>query len=120
MSLLLVLCGVIGFSTLLFWALPELMRRAPASMINIPNKEYWLSPERRTLATHKFAVWSSTFGAAVNLLMVTLQLALRTPAGSPPVVPTLVPGFALGGFFVFTLCSLIWLVAAYRIPARTG
>jgi hypothetical protein len=119
MTLLLAHGCVIGFGTLLFWALPELVRRAPRWMINLPNKEYWLSPERRGIATTKFAIWADTFGTAVNVLMITLQLVLSGDTDEAMARPTFVPGFALGGFLLFTLGSLIWLVASYRIPTRT-
>lgn len=119
MSLLVVHGCVIGFGTLLFWALPELLRRAPSSMVNLPNKEYWLSPQRRGAAITKFAIWADTFGTAVNVLMITLQLVLASNADEARATPTFVPGIVLGGFLLFTLCSLIWLVASYRIPTRT-
>lgn len=110
---------VIGFGTVLFWALPELVRRAPQSMINLPNKDYWLSPERREIATTKLAIWADTFGSAVNVLMITLQLVLAGNGDHARAAPTLAPALVFGGFLLFTLCSLIWLVASYQIPTRS-
>lgn len=119
MSLLAVHGCVIGFGTLVFWLLPEFFRRAPTSMINLPNKEYWLSPQRRGIATTKFAKWTDAFGTAVNVLTITLQLVLGGDTDGTRATPTFVPGLVLGGFLLFTLCSLIWLVTSYRIPTRT-
>lgn len=119
LSVLVVHGCVIGVGTLLFWVLPELFRRAPSWMINLPNKEYWLSPQRRGIATTKFAIWTDTFGTALNVLIIILQLVLAGDPDGTRATPTIVPGLVLGGFVLFTLCSLIWLVMSYRIPTRT-
>lgn len=119
MTLLVVQGCVIGIGTVLFWVLPELVRRAPKPILSLPNKEYWLSPERREKATIKFAVWGDTVGTAVNMLMTTLQLVLAGNADEARAMPTRVPAVVLGGFLLFTLCSIIWLALAYRIPTRT-
>jgi len=98
-------CAV-GLGTALFLALPELVRHAPVRSIQIPNRDYWLTPEHRPLATAKFARWADIQGAANNLLAVTLQLALPLP-------------LVLGGFGLFTFAASIWLsYVAYRLPAQ--
>src|SRR5580765_8847227 len=33
--------------TFLFFWLPRLLRRIPPALINVPNREYWLVPERK-------------------------------------------------------------------------
>jgi uncharacterized membrane protein len=119
MSLLVMHACIIGLGTLLFLALPEFVRRAPSSMLNLPNKEYWLSPERRGIAAHKLATWSDTLGIGVNVLMITLQLVLAREVEEANVTGGIVPGLVLGGFMLFTLCSVVWLVASYRIPTRS-
>lgn len=108
---------VIGISSALFLALPELLRRAPPRSISLPNKHYWLSPEHRDQATAKLATWCSAQGTAVNLLLITLQLLLA-PNVDTSAAPTPFPALVLVGFGVFTLASMVWLSLAYRLPSR--
>lgn len=117
-EVLLVATCIISISTALFLALPALFRLAPASMLNLPNKDYWLSPERRDAATAKFVVWAGTIGTAINLLMITLQLSLGPgPSGSPDAA-NLLPSSLAMLFVAFTLGSCVWLVRSYRLPTR--
>ena len=96
-------CAV-GIGTALFLALPELVRIAPVRTIQIPNRDYWLTPEHRPLATAKFARWADIQGAANNLLAITLQLPLPLP-------------WVIGGFGLFSFALSIWLsYVAYRLP----
>ncbi len=61
--------GIAVFDFLVFAGIGFLIRRLPLSLINVPHREYWLSPERReaTLATGtNQMLW---FGAATQLFM---------------------------------------------------
>ena len=48
-------------------------RRLPVSLINLPNKDYWLAPERRDATLAWIGGWSTMFGAATLLLMMALM-----------------------------------------------
>jgi len=114
LELLLVYAGALGIGSALFLGVPELLRYAPARTISIPNKHYWLLPEHREQAACKLALWSDVQGAAVNLLMITLQLVLAPSTSGPGRTPVF--AFVLVGFGAFTLGSMIWLSLAYRLP----
>jgi hypothetical protein len=106
-----------GGTVLLLLALPWLVRALPPSLINIPNREYWLVPDRRADVHAKMAVfgaWSAAATAA--LLVVVLELVLRANLAharlaSGPMWLVIVL-FMLG-----TLGSLVWLARAFRIPS---
>lgn len=62
----------------IFLLLPAFFRRLPASMINLPNKEYWLAPERREKTLLFLTDQLNRFGVAtLSLLIATIQLAIR-------------------------------------------
>ncbi len=39
--------GVTLFVLLVFWGVGKMMAKLPDDLINVPNKKYWLAPERR-------------------------------------------------------------------------
>lgn len=115
LEVLLVYLGLVGVGTVIWLMLPHLFQRAPASMINLPHKEYWLAPERRDAATAKLSTWADLVGTALNLLMLTLQQVL-SPGRDGASSPSVVPAFATLAFLVFTLGSCVWLARSYRLP----
>lgn len=64
--------GILGFMAALFIGLPMLIRITPQEAINLPNKEYWLAPERRDLTLSYLADRMFAFGAATLALMVSV------------------------------------------------
>jgi hypothetical protein len=114
MELFIVFAGMIVLCTAISLVMPVFFRRAPASKMNIPNKEYWTAPERRGVANAKFAVWADLFGTVFNALMIPLLLMPADTAA------TLGVAILIVGLNAFGICSLIWLSRAFRVPARTG
>ena len=62
----------VAFVAILFSGIGFVLRRTPSNLINLPNKDYWLSPERRDgtigLLSRQF-LW---FGSATLLLMLDI------------------------------------------------
>lgn len=116
-ELLIVHGAVIGIGTAVFFALPALVRRGPRSWVNLPNKEYWLAPERREEAAAKLASWSSVFGTALNLLVITLQSVLAPSGTAARSTPGALPLLVTLTFVLFTAGSCVWLARSYRLPA---
>ena len=99
-----------------FW-MPRRIGRTTDKRLNLPNKEYWLAPERRagTLAYFKnFFAW---YGCAFLLLEVfAMGLAMRANFQSPPRIPT-VP--IVTAIVVFLAFNIAWVVAMFRRFSRT-
>ncbi len=53
--------------------MPILFNRLPDAFINIPNKNYWLAPERREEAVRKFSEIRDSLRAAVLLLFIGIN-----------------------------------------------
>ncbi len=70
--------GGLGLITLIALGVPRLVAWAPAALINLPNKDYWLAPERREEAIAYIGqqlMWFAT--ATLALLIITIEWAIR-------------------------------------------
>lgn len=97
-----------------------MLRGLPDSMINMPNKEYWLAPERREQTMQRLQHRMLTFGIATQLLLLyAVQLTIQANQAEPVRLSTNL-GWAIG---VYVVGSLVWtfhLLRAYRLPRPGG
>lgn len=108
-----------GFGLLFPLLLPLLslgFRALPATVINIPHREYWLSPERRE-ETNAYLVRHARWLAVLQLgLVIALHvLSVRANQQSPPHLSNAIWGFLV----VFLACVGVWawmLVRRFRAP----
>jgi len=80
--------------------------------INLPNKEYWLAPERRD-ATFAFFRRSFAWYGCVLLLMLVLTMGLAIQANftAPPRMPA---GPILSIIVAFVLFNVAWVIGLLR------
>ena len=110
--------GLGGGTALLLLLAPVLTRALPARLINVPNGDYWLVPERRGEVQAKLAAfmcWSAA--ACIGLLVAVLELVLRANLEQRPLAP-LPMWLLIGGYLLAAPLSLVWLVRAFRVPDR--
>jgi len=60
----------VGMTAVIFLGIVFGMPRLPNSMINLPNKDFWLSKERRDETFHFFFHYFLWFGSATFLLLL--------------------------------------------------
>jgi uncharacterized membrane protein len=65
---------VLGIMSGVFLLVPALIVRLPPGMINLPNKEYWLAPERRARTAQTLQSFLVGFG---NVMLLFLLLVFR-------------------------------------------
>lgn len=94
-----------------FLGLPRILGRFPVALINLPNKHYWLAPERKEESLSWLALKMAWFGAAilamiavVNHMVILANLSAETRL-SDGVVAVVV------AFLTFTA---FWIGAIYR------
>ena len=68
---------------------PLLMKKLPASLVNLPNKEYWFAnAERKGQAIDKMFDMMALVMGMVNVLFLTIfQQVCDLSLGRPPVIP---------------------------------
>jgi len=114
-------CGMCAFLVVLFLLMPKLIGLFPDSMINMPNKEYWLAPERRAATMALMGANMAWLAVLIlGLMMAILQLTFLSNLMPEPRLDGTTIALTMGGFFV---CMLIWLVAvikAFNLPKDPG
>jgi uncharacterized membrane protein len=82
--------------------------RTPEKRLNLPNKQYWLAPERRAETFAYIELFCAWFGCALLLLEVcAMGLAMQANFLSPPHMPTTPIVSLLVGFAVFTVAGIV-------------
>ncbi|HWW18939.1 MAG TPA: hypothetical protein VNY81_09975 [Candidatus Saccharimonadales bacterium] len=103
-----VLAAVVGFG------IPRIVGAMPVSLINLPNKEYWLSPERRAETLGYLQMHMAWFGCALlAFLLFAMDLVYQANLQSPPRLNSaaFVPGLVV--FLLFVTISTVRLVARF-------
>lgn len=114
----LVLWTVLGLVMLVGGAL--LARFATAgsgTWLNLPHKDYWLAPERRTAFRRRFEGDMLGFVAWTGVLLVSLMLLTGRAAGNDGAAPGWWFWSSLGVYLVGTGAWIAWLLRRYRPPA---
>jgi uncharacterized membrane protein len=99
-----------------FW-LHRTIAATPEKRLNLPNKQYWLAPERRAETFAYFENFFAWYGCAFLLLEVfAMGLAMGANFQSPPRMPTVPIVSAIVTFVVF---NIVWIVSMFRRFSRT-
>lgn len=111
---LLIQVGIAG----VMFGVGRLVNVLPISMVNIPNREYWLAEERReqTLSeTESMLAWIAAGTAA--FMMVIFYLTFEANVGVNKRLNSTVTWVAIGVYFVWLLLfCVVRLRKYYRIP----
>jgi uncharacterized membrane protein len=103
----------------LFAGLVFLLPKLPASTVSLPNRDYWLAPERRAATWRRLSAHLLIMGGATNLFNVGV-MHLTVSANRQ------VDAVRLGGAFwvlfvaylVFVVGWAVWLYRDFRVPRR--
>lgn len=88
----------------------------PTSLLNLPNKDYWLAPERREASMARLQSWLVEFGAVSMVLMAyILHITCQANVAEEAVLPD---GFmrAMVVFLAYTVLWTVGLLWAWRVP----
>src|SRR5947209_8357244 len=109
--------GGIAIAAAPVFGIPKIIAAAPESMINLPNKAYWLAPGRRAETVAFLEAQFAWFGAATFVVMLSaVELAIRANLAPEAGFSSSMMWWVLAGYFVFVL---VWLVRIIGRFART-
>jgi uncharacterized membrane protein len=115
LSFLLLYNIIMLFLTAMFWGINYLMKIGGDSMVNLPNKKYWLAPERREATIEKLRANMNFFGLLTFLFMLLNQIYIFEA--------NLLTEVRLGDsfwitFVVYMMMIMIWLMRMLRIFSK--
>jgi len=100
--------GVIVLIVLVFSVSVFFMDRIPVSLINLPNKDYWLSPERRAETLAFINSQMLMFGNATLLfIIVVFHLVIKENLSHKNL---LAPSIMMPLLGIYILLSVIWTI----------
>lgn len=102
--------------TVLFGSMRLLLRKTPTELINLPNREYWLAPERREATILAMSRQLTLFGIAIGAFFIAvMQTIFLTNLGGSAQLSSL--------FFVYLVVFLIYtgiwslqMLKQFRVP----
>ncbi len=105
-----------GGTTLLVAASGLWLRLIPSHLINLPNREHWLTPERRDETLRRMGAWMAWFGVLTGGLMALVtELSLRANLERAPLASG--PIWAgLGIYVATTIAMIVRLYRMFRLP----
>jgi uncharacterized membrane protein len=100
-----VLCGGMG----------ALLRKIPSKWFNLPNRDYWLAPERREETIEAISALMEWFGAAsLGLYLAIIQMVIETNRTSAPSLDVRAAWVVLGLYLAFTAVWITRFVLRFR------
>ena len=110
--------GIAGLLSAVFLVLPMIIVRLPPSLINLPNKDYWLDPERRDHTGRVIQSFLVGYGNAVLLLLVVVFGDTMRASLMP--VPHLSNRIwaMLAFLFGFMVLQTVRFFRAFRLPEK--
>jgi uncharacterized membrane protein len=94
-----------------FWVSHRIAKK-PDARLNLPNREYWLAPERRAETFAYFETFFAWYGCIFLFVVVfAMGLAMRANFDSPPQLPT---GPIVADIAAFVLYNVVAVIAMFR------
>lgn len=109
-ELLTVYLGTVLFSAAVFLGLGAAMRKLPDWAVNIPNKEYWLSPSQRDKTLDSMLHWLLWLGSLTMVLLLDVfHQTIRVNLGKTDTLD-----HPLISLSIYLALVTAWCIAVFR------
>lgn len=99
-----------------FWVSHKIANQ-PDTRLNLPNKEYWLAPERRAETCAYFATFFAWYGCVFLFVVAfAMGLAMRANFDTPVQLPTGPIVSVIVGFVLFNVAAVVALLRRFSMP----
>jgi hypothetical protein len=99
-----------------FWV-PRSIANKSDARLNLPNKDYWLAPERRDETFAYFNGFFAWYGCVFLFVEVfAMGLAMRANFDTPPQLPTRPIVSDIAGFVLFNAVAVIATFRRFSLP----
>ena len=114
LDFILIIGGVMLFMMMIFFGLTLLLRKMPNTLINLPNKEYWLSPEKRSSTLDAIVLFLNEIGSRTLLLLaVIFELTCRTNASDTQQLDSQTFLIVLGMYLFGVVVPIVYFVKKF-------
>jgi serine/threonine-protein kinase len=109
--------GMLAMTVVTFGGLGALFRRIPSKWFNLPNRDYWLAPQRREETIESISSQLEWLGAAsLALYVFVIQMVAETNRTSEPRLDSGSMFLVLGLFLAYTTIWIVRFVTRFRKP----
>jgi uncharacterized membrane protein len=107
--------AIAGLLALTFLGMGPFLRRLPSHMINFPNRDHWLAPERRDGSLAALVRLLHWIGIATLALLIAMNQLVFDANLNPPVNLSAASWILIGAYLAFVLVWTIWLYRRFRV-----
>lgn len=116
-----VLVGVSVLAAVFGFGIPRIISAMPMELINLPNKRYWLAPERRAGTMNFLNGYFAWFGCALFIvILVTFDFALQANLHPDHRLDATRMLLLLGGFLAFAILGTIRIFKRFGYPPQSN
>lgn len=98
-----------------FTFLPLLIEKMPDTLINLPNKEFWLAAERRAETFDVMRAFFEWFAVALLTLLIVVNHFIFTANLKRENLPASAMWLIVGTFLIFTIAWMIKFLRHFKI-----
>ena len=108
--------GLVLILPIFFLGISQVTRWLPSSMINLPNRDYWLSPQRRDESLSWMRGWLIWFTVAISIFILLINHLTFIANRDAQPLPAVWFWGMLAAFLLATFVLVVIMIRRFRQP----